>query len=138
MIDYARTNLFVVYDKMAPCISYVAQVLYGKGRYTQAMELADQNIGNGAGRGMDYYIKGECLLAAQDSEESNTLARESLLKARETYSDGLPPLKALIVSDIRLGMRDEARILLGEFKELAKEKEEERLWAEGMLMNITQ
>lgn len=124
--------------KMAPCISYVAQVLYGKGRYTQAMELADQNIGNGAGRGMDYYIKGECLLAAQDSEESNTLARESLLKARETFTDGLPTLKALIVSDIRLGMRDEARALLGEFKELAQDKEEERLWAEGMLMNIAQ
>lgn len=124
--------------KMAPCISFVAQVLYGKGRYTQAMELADQNINNGAGRGMDYYIKGECLLASQDSPESNTLARESLLKARETYTDGLPALKALIVSDIRLGIRDEARNLLNEFKELAKDKEEERIWAEGMLMNITQ
>ena len=124
--------------KMAPCISYVTQILYGKGRYTQAMELADQNINNGVGRGMDYYIKGECLLAVQDSEESNTLARESLLKARETYTDGLPTLKALIVSDIRLGMLDEARNLLNEFKELAKDKEEERIWAEGMLMNVIQ
>ena len=124
--------------KMAPCASYVAQVLYAKGRYSQAMELADRNINNGAGRGMDYYIKGECLLAAQDSEESNTLARESLLKARETFTDGLPTLKALIVSDIRLGMRDEARTLLAEFRELAKDKEEERIWAEGMLMNIAQ
>lgn len=124
--------------KMAPCISFVAQVLYGKGRYTQALELADRNISNGAGRGMDYYIKGECLLAFQDSPESNTLARESLLKARETFKDGLPMLKALIVSDIRLGMYDEARTLLGEFKELAEDKEEERLWAEGMMMNIAQ
>ena len=124
--------------KMAPCISYVAQVLYGKGRYTQAMELADQNIGNGAGRGMDYYIKGECLLASQDSPESNAIARESLLKARETYTDGLPALKALIVSDIRLGMYDEASSLLGEFKELVGDKEEERIWADGMLMNIAQ
>lgn len=124
--------------KMAPCISFVAQVLYGKGRYTQALELADRNISNGAGRGMDYYIKGECLLAFQDSPESNTLARESLLKARETFNDGLPMLKALIVSDIRLGMYDEARTLLAEFKELAKDKEEERLWAEGMMMNIAQ
>ena len=124
--------------KMAPCISFVAQVLYGKGRYTQALELADRNISNGAGRGMDYYIKGECLLAFQDSPESNTLARESLLKARETFNDGLPMLKALIVSDIRLGMYDEARTLLGEFKELAEDKEEERLWAEGMMMNIAQ
>ena len=124
--------------KMAPCISFVAQVLYGKGRYTQALELADRNISNGAGRGMDYYIKGECLLAFQDSPESNTLARESLLKARETFNDGLPMLKALIVSDIRLGMYDEARTLLAEFKELAEDKEEERLWAEGMMMNIAQ
>lgn len=122
--------------KMAPCVSYVAQVLYVKGRYSQAMELIEQNISNGAGRGMDYYIKGECLLASQDSQESNTLARESLLKARETYTDGLPTLKALIVSDIRLGMQDEARTLLAEFKELAKDKEEERIWADGMLMNI--
>lgn len=124
--------------KMAPCISFVAQVLYGKGRYTQALELADRNISNGAGRGIDYYIKGECLLAFQDSPESNTLARESLLKARETFNDGLPMLKALIVSDIRLGMYDEARTLLAEFKELAEDKEEERLWAEGMMMNIAQ
>lgn len=124
--------------KMAPCISFVAQVLYGKGRYMQALELADRNISNGAGRGMDYYIKGECLLAFQDSPESNTLARESLLKARETFNNGLPMLKALIVSDIRLGMYDEARTLLAEFKELAEDKEEERLWAEGMMMNITQ
>lgn len=124
--------------KMAPCISFVAQVLYGKGRYTQALELADRNISNGAGRGMDYYIKGECLLAFQDSPESNTLARESLLKARKTFNDGLPMLKALIVSDIRLGMYDEARTLLAEFKELAEDKEEERLWAEGMMMNIAQ
>lgn len=124
--------------KMAPCVSYVAQILYSKGRYAQAMELANQNINNGVGRGMDYYIMGECLLATQDSEESNTLARESLLKARETYTDGLPSLKALIVSDIRLGMRDEARNLLDEFKELAKDKEEERIWAEGIMMNLAQ
>lgn len=124
--------------KIAPCISYVAQVLYGKGRYTQAMELTDQNINNSAGRGMDYYIKGECLLASQDSPESNTLARESLLKARETHADRLLTLKALIVADIRLGMRDEARSFLNEFKELAKDKEEECIWADGMLMNIAQ
>lgn len=102
------------------------------------MDLVDRNIGNGVGRGVDHYIKGECLLASQDSEESNTSARESLLKARETYSDGLATLKALIVADIRLGMRDEARSLLDEFKELAGDKEEERAWAEGMLMNIAQ
>ncbi|MBQ0044098.1 MAG: M48 family metallopeptidase [Bacteroidales bacterium] len=124
--------------KMSPCISYVAQVLFGKGRYSQALELADRNIHNGAGRGMDFYIKGECLLAAQDTEESNMLARESLLKARETYTDGLPTLKALIVSDIRLGMFEEARNLLSEFREIAKDKEEERIWADGMLINIAQ
>lgn len=124
--------------KMAPCVSYVAHELFNKGRYTQALELADKNIDNGAGRGMDYYIKGECLLASQDSQESNTLARESLLKARETYSNDLPTLKALIVSDIRLGMRDEARTLLDEFKELAKDKDDELIWADGMFMNIAE
>ena len=132
MIDYVKTNLFVVYD------TNIARSCGAAPRYTQALELADRNISNGAGRGMDYYIKGECLLAFQDSPESNTLARESLLKARETFNDGLPMLKALIVSDIRLGMYDEARTLLAEFKELAEDKEEERLWAEGMMMNIAQ
>lgn len=136
-IPYDRTDSEFE-KKMAPCISYVAQVLYGKGRYSQAMDLANRNINNGAGRGMDYYIKGECLLASQDTPESNALARESLIKARETYTNGLPSLKALIVSDIRLGMNDEARSLIGEFKELAKDKEEERIWADGMLMNIVQ
>lgn len=66
------------------------------------------------------------------------MARESMLKAREIYSNDLSVLKGLIVADIRLGMKDEARDLLGEFKELAKDKEEDRLWADGMLMNIAQ
>lgn len=136
-IPYERRDT-VFEKKMAPCVSYVAQVLYNKGRYTQAMDLVDRNIGNGVGRGVDHYIKGECLLASQDSEESNASARESLLKARESYFDGLATLKALIVADIRLGMRDEARTLLSEFKELAGDKEEERVWADGMLMNIEQ
>lgn len=131
-----RDSLFE--KKMAPCVSYVAQVLYGKGRYSQAMGLAGQNIANGAGRGADYYIKGECLLASQDSEESNAEARECLLKARETYVDGNAALKSLIVADIRLGMFDEARTLLGEFKTLESIKEEDRVWADGMLMNIAQ
>lgn len=131
-----RDSLFE--KKMAPCVSYVAQVLYGKGRYSQAMGLAGQNIANGAGRGADYYIKGESLLASQDSEESNAEARECLLKARETYVDGNAALKSLIVADIRLGMFDEARTLLGEFKTLESIKEEDRVWADGMLMNIAQ
>jgi len=122
--------------KMAPCISYVAQVLFNKGRYSQAMELVNQNINNGVGRGMDYYIMGECLLASQDSEESNTQARVALMKARETFSDGFTTLKALIVSDIRLGMREEAHNLLCEFKELAKGNQEELIWADGVMMNI--
>lgn len=122
--------------KMASCISFVSQVRYGFGRYSQAMEQADKNINNGVGRGIDYYIKGECLLASQDTEESNTLARESLLKARETFADGLPTLKALIISDIRLGKKEEAMNLLCELKELAKDNEEELLWAEGTRLTI--
>lgn len=122
--------------KMAPCVSYVAQILYGRGRYSQAMAQVDRNIGNDAGSGMDYYIKGECLLASQDTQESNLLARECLLKAKETYTDGLPTLKALIVTDIRLGNRDEAISFLKEFKNIAKDNEEERVWADGMLNNL--
>lgn len=122
--------------KMAPCVSFVAQQMYTKGRYSQALDIAGQNISNGVGRGMDYYIKGECLLAAFDSDETNAEARESLLKARETYTDGLPTLKALIVANLRLGLVDEAKSLLEEFSALAKDKEEERIWAQSMMQNI--
>lgn len=122
--------------KMAPCVSFVAQQMYTKGRYSQALDIAGQNISNGVGRGMDYYIKGECLLAAFDSDEANAEARESLLKARETYIDGLPTLKALIVADLRLGLHNEAKSLLEEFSVLAKDKEEEKFWAQSMMQNI--
>lgn len=122
--------------KMAPCVSFVAQQMYTKGRYYQALDIAGQNISNGVGRGMDYYIKGECLLAAFDTDETNAEARESLLKARETYTDGLPTLKALIVADLRLGLSDEAKSILEEFSILAKDKEEERIWAQSMMQNI--
>lgn len=68
---------------------------------------------------------GVCPFAAPDTQELDSLARESLLKA-------------LIVTDIRLGILDEAYGLLHKFKELVKDKREERIWAEGMLKNITQ
>ena len=123
--------------KMAPCVTYVAQILYSKGRYSQALEYANQNINNHAGRGMDYYIKGECLLATSDSYETNVEAREAIIKARETYTDGLPSLKAQIVADVRLGYADEAKELLNKMMELTKDKEEERIWAKNMLDNLS-
>ena len=122
--------------KMAPCVTYVAQLLYTNGRYSQAIQFVNQNINNGVGRGIDYYIKGECLLAAFDSEETNNEAKLSLLKAKETYSDGLPTLKALIIADLRLGNKAEAIEQLHEFIKLTEDKEEEKIWAQNMLMNI--
>ena len=86
---------------------------------------------------MDYYIKGECLLATSDSYETNVEAREAIIKARETYTDGLPSLKAQIVADVRLGYADEARELLNKMMELTKDKEEERIWAKNMLDNLS-
>ncbi|MDD6773213.1 MAG: M48 family metalloprotease [Bacteroidales bacterium] len=122
--------------KMAPCVSFVAQQLYAKGRYNQTLEMVERNIANGVGRGMDYYIKGECLLAIYDSEETNTQALESLLKARETFTDGLATIKALVIVNLRLGNRTEAQNLLNEFITLVKDNEEEKLWAQGMLQNL--
>lgn len=122
--------------KMAPCVTYIAQLMYTRGRYSQALQYVNQNINNGVGRGIDYYIKGECMLAAYDSEETNMEAKKSLLKAKETYKDGLPTLKALIITDLRLGDKEEATNWLNEFIELTKDNEEERIWAQNMLMNL--
>jgi len=122
--------------KVGVCVSYVSQQMYEKGRYSQAMELVNQNITNGVGRGMDYYIKGECLLATYDDIEHNSEARESLLKAREFTPESLPALKALIVTNLRLGNISEARSLLKEFDQLVKDMPEEQEWSQSMKLTI--
>lgn len=121
--------------KIASCVSYVGWEMWKKGRYSQALELCEQNISSGAGHGIDYYIKGECLLATFDSYETNFAARESLLKAREIYPNDILVIKALVAANIRLGNKEEARSLLGECIKLSKD-EENRIWATNMLKNI--
>lgn len=121
---------------MAPCVSYIAQVLYDKGRYTQAMELANRNISNNVGRGSDYLISGECLLAGYDTYETNSLACMMLQKAHSMSSSNLRILKSLIVANMRAGFREEARALLEKFSSMARDKEEEAAWAENMMLNI--
>lgn len=123
--------------KMASCVSYVAKVLYDKGRYRQALEFANRNITNNVGRSIDYYIKGECLLATNDTEESNREAKESLLLAKESYTNKSATMKALIISNMRLGNKDEANVLLKEFLSLNPITEEERAWGENMIQNLS-
>ena len=122
--------------KMAPCVSYVANELYGKGRYTQAMEYVNRNITNHVGRGMDYYIKGECLLATEDTEESNLEAKESLLVAKESYFNKSAAIKALVIADVRLGSKDEAVELLNELISMKSISEADLTWGQSMLQNL--
>ena len=122
--------------RMASCISNVAQMIYSNGRYEQAMEYARRNIDNGVARAMDHYLIGECLLACYDTEDTNNQAREALLKAREVYVDGIPTIKALIVANMRLGKNDESKDLLNELKGWSHATEDDRLWAQNMLINL--
>ncbi|MBQ3743097.1 MAG: M48 family metalloprotease [Bacteroidales bacterium] len=134
-IPYDRTDA-TFEKKMASCISYLAQVKYEQGRYTEALALVTRNIENGIGRGIDYYLRGECLLNSFDSEETNTEAVEMLQKAKESYYDGISAIKALTVAQIRTGQVEEARNLLTELKESAGCSKDDRIWADNMLMNL--
>lgn len=123
--------------KIAPCLTYIGQILYSKGRYRQAMEKVSQNISNGVGSGTDYYLKGECLIATDDTDISNNEARNCLIKAREFNQNDIPALKALIITDIRLGNKDEAKNLLEDLITLTVYNEKEQTWAKNMMNNLS-
>lgn len=115
--------------RIASCVSYSAMGRFTNGRFSQALEMVNQNDFNGVASGLDYYVKGECILALYDSAETNNQARESFLKARELYPTDASILKSLIISDIRLGLKDEAKALLDEYISLARNDNKELTWA---------
>ena len=122
--------------KMATCVSYLAQHKYAQGRYDEALEMVNRNIESGAGRGMDYYIKGECLLTVYNTEESNAQALEALLKAKDARQGGIPALKALTIAQLRSGNAEAARNLLDEIKTVAFMDEATSQWADNILMTL--
>ena len=134
-IPYERTD--TTFERlMAPCVSFSANTAYSKGRYIEALNFLNQNTRNKAARAIDYYMKGECLLACYDSEESNTEAKDALLKAKETYVDDTRIIKALVVANLRLGNKEGAKQFLDELKGLSHTTDEDKIWAQNMLLNL--
>ena len=122
--------------KVSSCVSFSAASRFFGGRFSEALEMINQNEANEVANVYDYYIKGECLLALYDTKETNNQAREAFLKARESFPTDASILKSLIVSDIRLGLKDDANTLLDEYLSLARNDEKEQVWAKNMKMSI--
>lgn len=123
-------------QKVASCVSYVGQINFNNARYEQALKYVNQNIDNNVARGIDYYIKGECLLTLADSEESNREAEQTLLKALDYLPNSSSALKSLIVAHLRLREINEAKTRLCELMELSKDNTEDYTWAQSMLLSI--
>ncbi|MBR4660253.1 MAG: M48 family metalloprotease [Bacteroidales bacterium] len=133
---YDRTDE-VFEKKMATCISYLAQVSFAQGRYDVTINLAKRNINNGIARGLDFYMLGECLLAAYDTEDTNAAAAVALENAlNSNCRERIPAMKALIIAYIRTGRIEEATTQLKQLKDTEGCSEDDLTWADNIMMTI--
>ena len=103
--------------KFERCISTVvtctARLKYSyRSRFRQCIELVDQNILNHVADVDDYILKSRCLIALEDTPESNAEALSLVARAKELEPDNINIFKSEIIASLRLGMNDQARELL--------------------------
>lgn len=89
-----------------------ARIKYENRRFKQAMILATQNIENGVATAEDFIIKANCLLALQNSMDSNRQVVELINSAKSVDPGNINIYKADILAHLRLGDRSKAIELL--------------------------
>ncbi len=111
MVSFATTN--------------AAIMKYGDRRFRQCLPLVTQNISNGVALADDYILKAQCLLALEDTPETNNEVLELLDKAKELDASNINIDKVEIIATLRLGKNEQAlQILTGYIAKLSQMNEE--------------
>ncbi len=137
------------YEKMVSfAVTNAAKFQFENRRFKQCMTLVEQNIANGVGTVDDYMLYARCLLAFENTPESNTQILELIENARaiDSFSHNINIDKTEILIYLRLKQYDKAQALLSAYKErIASMSEEfkrviffeqEYNWASNMLIKL--
>ncbi len=137
------------YEQMVSfAVTNTAKFKFENRRFKQCMALVAQNIVNGVGTVDDYMLYARCLLAFENTPESNAQILELLEKAKviDPLRHNINIDKTEILVYLRLKQYDKAQALLSAYKErIASMSEEfkhviffeqEYNWATNMIMKI--
>ncbi len=137
------------YEKMASfAVTNAAKFQFENRRFKQCITLVEQNIANGVGTVDDYMLYARCLLAFENTPESNTQILELVENARaiDSFSHNINIDKTEILVYLRLKQYDKAQALLSAYQEriaaMSEELkhiiffEQEYNWATNMIMKI--
>lgn len=92
-----------------------ALMKYSDRRFHQCLPLLSQNIENNVAIADDYLIKANCLLATNNTIESNTEVIELIEKAKELENNNINIYKAEIIATLRLNHKEKALELLDSY-----------------------
>ena len=110
------SNVSVDFERMVSfAITDVARMKYEDRRFRQCLPLVSQNIKNGVAQADDYILKSNCILATQNTTESNLEALELINKAKMIDSENINICKTEIIATLRLNRISEAITLLQEY-----------------------
>lgn len=110
------SNVSVDFERMVSfALTDVARMKYEDRRFRQCLPLVSQNIKNGVAQADDYILKSNCILATQNTAESNLEALELINKAKMIEPENINISKTEIIATLRLNRISDAIMLLQEY-----------------------
>ena len=103
---------------MSFAVTNTARMKYDNRRFSQCLPLVSQNIANGVATADDYILKANCLLALEDTPESNSNVLQLLAKAKELDNSNINIHKAEIIDTLRSNQNEYALTLINNYIEL--------------------
>ena len=103
--------------KISFAVTDAAITKYRHGRFTQAMELVDQNINNRVGTDDDYLIKALCLLYLFNDDAHNKEAIAMIQQAKAINAGNANIFRTEIIASLRINDLSTASKLLESYKE---------------------
>lgn len=96
-------------------ITNVASMKYEDRKFRQCLPLVSQNIENGIALADDYILKANCLLAMQNTEQSNLEVLQLISIAKSLDETNVNIHKTEILAHLRLNKKEEAMTLLSDY-----------------------
>lgn len=103
--------------KISFAVTEAAITKYNNGRFSQALNLVNQNIDNNVGTDDDYLIKALCELNLFDDDAHNKGAIASIQKAKELNPNNANIIRTEIIASLRCEDYERAYSYLNEYME---------------------